>query len=215
MSDLFGRLDKRANHPDYPGHFSGAIWQRRQPLDAPFQFANCAFSNLVTTSSIALCVVCEEGIMTSSDEKHEYQLEEYRSLRDEIKLKLEQKFMVERASIIGVGIIYGAAGTLNVTNLNGDVKPFAWIIWWAAPAILLLSIISTYVNDAGIELAARYIREKIEIRFEGGWESFIEHESRPYVHLYRFSFKVIFCCTIAVSLFTTYMHFFSATSSAK
>ncbi len=122
----------------------------------------------------------EEGTMPlTTDQK--FLLEEYKSLRDEIKTKLSENVLIQRQAVISTSIVYAIAATLEVQKIVPSVKPIAWIIWWIPVFITAFAYIFTLVNAYTIIFIATYIKQNIEPKFlspPGGWEDFFGSQPR-------------------------------------
>ncbi len=62
--------------------------------------------------------------------KDNFYLEEYKSVRSEIAKRIEQRFNIQKWTLIASGAIYGAAATTNGLKINEDQVGATWALWW-------------------------------------------------------------------------------------
>jgi hypothetical protein len=110
----------------------------------------------------------------SVTKRDEFLLEQYKSLRQEMLLKLEHEFQIHRYTIVGVAAVYAAAFTLNHLGINEEDRSLAQFIW-VVPFILVVCGAGFYaVYDFVLQKQGIYARQ-IEAHFLGdtkpeGWE---------------------------------------------
>jgi hypothetical protein len=172
--------------------------------------------------------VCTEDVVRakspiSVDET--FLIEEYKSLREEIKTKLGENVAVERQTLIAIAAVMAAAATLDEQKVIGNVKGITWIIWWIPFIIAVFARAFDAVNTALIGTIGLYIKntqEKIllfHIRAdfqpnsdEIGWEhSFANTNYEPRIKklfgLRRWFWRFILATTLVIALWQTpYQH---------
>ena len=106
--------------------------------------------------------------------RHDFLLEEYKALRQEILLKLEHEFKIPRYTIVGVAFVYAAAFTINNLNINQEDRNLAQFIWFIPILLVACGAVFYAVYDFVLQKQGIYIRE-IEAYFLAdsrpeGWE---------------------------------------------
>ena len=71
--------------------------------------------------------------------KDSFLLEEYKALRQEILLKLQHEFDIQKNTMIGVAVVYTAAFTLHRAGINpSDYEAIEKLIWYLPPLMVFV-----------------------------------------------------------------------------
>jgi len=100
---------------------------------------------------------------------HDFYLEEYKALREEITTKLKDRLEFNRWGIIGIAALYSYI-------LSNPGKP---ILFWVPVGLSVAMIAHFNEEHRVVAEAAEYIREEIELwaaggKTPGGWETYRE-----------------------------------------
>jgi hypothetical protein len=144
----------------------------------------------------------------SLSRRDSFLLEEYKALRQEILLKLQQQFNIQKWAILGIAGLYGLAASNGVQAVQPQIRPGIWLLWWAPSLLVAIAMFFYHGNDVVMKRCSYYIAQ-IERHFHEtekpeGWETFAgEPEKRDYWGLKSPFWLTVAPFTVVVALLQT------------
>src|ERR1041384_6506903 len=127
----------------------------------------------------------------SAQERQQFLLEEFRSLREEIKEIKSRIFQ-----IVGFGLLILPAAETFARNQAGFESVLLVI------PVLVIVVALLYLSESQeLMRCGKYIRENIEPEYGGGWEAWLEHPAGGAKNLRQAEKYVSYCFHILFSLY--------------
>jgi hypothetical protein len=125
---------------------------------------------------------------SSIEERTDFHIEEYKTLREEIMYLGREMRFLERAAVIGPVIAYS---WLTIEGVNALELPMQVFAWWLPVFLVLFLMRRIHRTSNGVLLIAEYItliENLIAAKSIGGWEHYIadrdkKNRNRQYLRL--------------------------------
>jgi hypothetical protein len=88
----------------------------------------------------------------------DFELAEFKALKDEIKAQTAEKALLERQVIFGMAVLYAVLATLGSYGVEPTVLRFTRVLWFAPPVLLLLCYLRWSSYDSGISQVGKHIQ---------------------------------------------------------
>jgi hypothetical protein len=142
-------------------------------------------------------------------ERDSFYLEEYKSIRNEMLLRVQQRFTVQTLVLAASGALYGIAATTSKLQIEQDIKKFIPILWWvpfglvlvAAGYFALFARLMTWLGEYSKKLESHFLGARQQQEPEG-WEHFFENKSHWSIG-HSWFWILLFLITLAVPLIAT------------
>jgi hypothetical protein len=130
--------------------------------------------------------------------KDNFELAEFKTLKEEIKTQTSEKALLERQVILGMSVLYAVLATMSRYGVDPTILPFTKILWFAPPVLILLAYLRWKSYDSGISQMGQHILETYKYQT---WEG---SKARTSLWEYRVLNRIVWPLLLGASLLVAF-----------